>query len=31
MTNELYKGDFVHGKRKKHPVYYENVVETIEI
>lgn len=29
MTNELYKGDFVHGKRKKHPVYYENVVEPI--
>lgn len=29
MTNELYKGDFVHGKRTKHPTYYEDVVEPI--
>ena len=29
MTNELYKGDFVNGKRTKHPTYYENVVEGI--
>ena len=29
MTNELYKGDFVHGKRTKHPEYYEDVVEPI--
>ena len=29
MTNELYKGDFVHGKRTTHPEYYENVVEPI--
>ena len=26
MTNELYKGDFVHGKRKKHPVYYVDYI-----
>lgn len=25
----LYKGDFVNGKRTKHPIYYENVVEPI--
>ena len=29
MTNELYKGDFVNGKRTKHHTYYENVVEGI--
>ena len=29
MTNELYKGDFVNGKRTDHPTYYENVVEPI--
>ncbi|MBP3920980.1 MAG: recombinase family protein [Bacilli bacterium] len=29
MTNELYKGDFVNGKRTKKPTYYENVVEPI--
>ena len=29
MTNELYKGNFVNGKRTKHPTYYENVVEGI--
>jgi hypothetical protein len=27
--NELYKGDFINGKRTKHPTYYENVVEPI--
>ena len=29
LSNEVYKGDFVHGKRQKHPVYYENVVEPL--
>ena len=29
LENEIYKGDFVHGKRTKHPTYYENVVEHI--
>jgi site-specific DNA recombinase len=29
LENEIYKGDFVHGKRAKHPTYYENVVEPI--
>lgn len=29
MTNELYKGNYIHGKRTKKPMYYENVVETI--
>ena len=29
LENEIYKGDFVHGKRTKHPTYYENVVEPI--
>lgn len=29
LENEIYKGDFVHGKRKKNPTYYENVVEPI--
>ena len=29
LENEIYKGDFVHGKRMKHPTYYENVVEPI--
>ena len=27
MINELYKGDFVHGKKTKNPTYYENVIE----
>ena len=27
LENEIYKGDFVHGKRTKNPVYYSNVVE----
>ncbi len=29
LENEIYKGDFVHGKKTKHPAYYENVVEPI--
>ncbi len=29
LENEIYKGDFIHGKRTKHPTYYENVVEPI--
>ena len=29
LQNEVYKGDFVHGKRTKNPTYYENVVEPI--
>ena len=29
LENEIYKGDFVHGKRTKHPTYYSNVVEPI--
>lgn len=29
LSNELYKGDFLHGKRQKNPRYYENVVEPI--
>ena len=29
LSNELYKGDFVNGKRTKYPTYYENVVESI--
>ena len=29
LENEIYKGDFVHGKRTKHPTYYENIVEPI--
>ena len=29
LSNEIYKGDFIHGKRTKHPTYYENVVESI--
>ena len=29
LENEVYKGDFVHGKRTKHPTYYPNVVEAI--
>ena len=27
--NEIYKGDFIHGKRTKNPTYYEDVVEAI--
>ena len=29
LENEIYKGDFVHGKRTKQPTYYEDVVEPI--
>lgn len=29
MTNEIYKGNYLHGKSTKHPTYYENVVEPI--
>lgn len=29
LSNELYKGDFVNGKKTKHPTYFENVVEPI--
>ena len=25
IENEIYKGDFVHGKRTNNPTYYENV------
>lgn len=30
ITNEVYKSDYMHGKRTNHPTYYENVVEPIE-
>ena len=29
ISNEIYKGDYVHGKRTKHPTYYENVIEPL--
>ena len=29
LENEIYKGDFIHGKRTKNPTYYEDVVEPI--
>ena len=29
LSNEIYKGDFVHGKRTNNPTYYENVVEPV--
>ena len=29
LENEIYKGDFIHGKRTKHPIYYENVAPAI--
>ena len=29
LENEIYKGDFVHGKKTKHPTHYEDVVEPI--
>ena len=29
LENEIYKGDFVHGKKTKQPTYYEDVVEPI--
>ncbi len=28
-TNEIYKGNYVHGKKTNHPTYYENVVEPL--
>ena len=29
ISNEVYKGDYVHGKRTNHPIYYKDVVEPI--
>lgn len=29
IANEVYKGDYVHGKRTNHPTYYKDVVESI--
>ncbi len=29
LQNEIYKGDFVHGKRTNHTTFYEDVVEPI--
>ena len=29
IENPIYKGDYIHGKRTKHPTYYEDVVEPI--
>ncbi len=29
LTNEIYKGNFVHGKRTKKPTYYFDVVESL--
>ncbi len=29
LQNEVYKGDFVHGKRTKKPTYYTNVIEPL--
>lgn len=29
LSNELYKGDYINGKRTKNPTYYENVIEPI--
>ena len=29
LSNEIYKGDFVHGKRGKNPTYYTDVVEPL--
>ena len=29
LENEIYKGDFIHGKRTKHPTYYEDVAPAI--
>ena len=29
LENEIYKGDFIHGKRTKQPTYYKDVVEPI--
>ena len=29
LSNTLYKGDFIHGKRQKHPRHYKDVVEPL--
>ena len=29
LENEIYKGDFVHGKKTQHPTYYEDVAPAI--
>jgi len=29
LSNEVYKGDYVHGKRGSNPVYYEDVIEPL--
>ncbi len=29
IENEIYKGDFIHGKRTKNPTYYHDVVEPL--
>ena len=29
LQNELYKGDYVHGKRTNHPTFYEDVIKNI--
>ena len=29
IENEIYKGDYVHGKRGKNPTYYKNIIEPI--
>ena len=29
LENPIYKGDFIHGRRTKHPTYYFNVVEPL--
>lgn len=29
LCNEIYKGDYIHGKRQKHPRYYKGVIEAI--
>ena len=29
ISNEVYKGDYVHGKRTNHPTYYKDVIEPI--
>ena len=29
ISNEVYKGDYIHGKRTSHPTYYKDVVEPI--
>ncbi len=29
LENEIYKGDYVHGKKTNHPTYYENVVKPL--